>query len=253
MTQHSVGMRQTVGSSCLRARSFICAVAGTFALLSGLWYWLHARSLDAELLRQWPAEVARSPSLVRFAVAVARPVYAAHCAFCHGIGLGGNGAIGAPNLVGPDWLYGDRGIGDIEATILYGIRSGHPKSHNVTDMPAEGRSHQLTPAEVDDVVEYVLALSEQRHDEAAAHRGRVIFYDKGNCFDCHANDAQGNTDYGAPSLLGHDWLYGGDRQTLRQTVYNGRHGLCPAWINQLSPVQIRALAVYLYVNTFPMR
>ena len=59
----------------------------------------------------------------------------------------------------------------------------------------------------------------------------------------------GNTDYGSPPLLGPDWNYGGDRLTLRKSIYSGRHGLCPAWISVLTPPQIRALAVYLYVES----
>jgi cytochrome c oxidase cbb3-type subunit 3 len=189
--------------------------------------------------------------MMRFAVSLARPVYARHCASCHGVNLHGGHAIGAPDLTDSAWLYGDGGIGDIENTILYGVRSGHPKAHNVTDMPAEGRLHQLSAPEVDDVVEFVLALSRQPHAEEAAERGRKLFYDKGNCVDCHANDAMGNTDYGAPALLGPNWNYGGDRLTLRKSIYSGRHGRCPAWISVLTPPQIRALAVYLYVESRP--
>jgi cytochrome c oxidase cbb3-type subunit 3 len=118
-------------------------------------------------------------------------------------------------------------------------------------MPAEGRTHQLSAAEIEDVVDFVLALSRQPHDAAAAERGRKLFYDRGNCFDCHAGDAMGNPDYGSPALLGKTWIYGGDRLTLRQSIYSGRHGLCPAWIFKLTPLQIRALAVYLYVESHP--
>jgi cytochrome c oxidase cbb3-type subunit 3 len=222
---------------------------GALALV--LTYWLHLRSLEATLVRAWPAELAYDPAIMRFAVSLARPVYTTHCASCHGANLRGNQVIGAPNLTDSIWLYGDGGIGDIENTISYGIRSGHPKAHNVTDMPAEGRTHQLSAPEIDDVVEFVLNLSRQPHDEAGAERGRKLFYDKGHCFDCHASDAVGNTDYGSRALVGPTWNYGGDRQTLRRTIYSGRHGLCPAWINRLTPPQIRALAVYLYVESHP--
>jgi cytochrome c oxidase cbb3-type subunit 3 len=122
-------------------------------------------------------------------------------------------------------------------------------AHNVTDMPPEGRVHQLSADEVRDVIDYVLALGRAPHDTAAAERGRKLFYDKGNCYDCHANDAKGNIDYGAPSLLGPNFLYGGDRETLYRSVYSGRHGLCPAWAGKLTPTQIRALAVFLYVES----
>jgi cytochrome c oxidase cbb3-type subunit 3 len=249
--QMTVGTAATAVLGGSRRQVWIWGVAAAAALLAGLCYRLHLRSLEAELVRRWPAELVHSPEMIHFAVSLARPVYAAHCASCHGASLRGNQAIGAPNLSDSIWLYGDGGIGDIETTILYGIRSGHPKARNVTDMPAEGRTHQLSAPEVDDMVEFVLALSRQPHAELAAERGRRLFYDKGNCFDCHAGDAMGNTDYGSPALLGPTWNYGGDRTTLRQTIYSGRHGLCPAWILKLAPPQIRALAVYLYVESHP--
>jgi cytochrome c oxidase cbb3-type subunit III len=232
-------------------RNLVWSLAAIVIAASLLGYGLHRRSREAMLVRLWPEQLAHDPALLSFAVSLARPVYAAHCATCHGADLGGDRRVGAPKLGDSVWLYGDGGIGDIENTILYGIRSGHPRAHNVTDMPAEGRSHQLSSAQVDDVVEFVLSLSRQPHDDAAAVRGRGLFYDQGNCFDCHARDALGSTDYGSPSLLGPGWIYGGDRQTLRETIYNGRHGICPAWIDELTPTQIRAVAAFLYVASQP--
>jgi cytochrome c oxidase cbb3-type subunit 3 len=249
--QITAGPAGGAGPKGARLQTLIWGIAAAVALLCGLSYWLHLRSLEVSLLRQWPAELAHDPRMMRFAVSLARPLYARHCASCHGANLHGNHATGAPDLTDSVWLYGDGGIGDIENTILYGVRSGHPRAHNVTDMPAAGRLHQLSAAEVDDVVEFVLALSRQPHGEAAAERGRKLFYYKGNCFDCHANDAMGNADYGAPPLLGPNWNYGGDRLTLRNTIYSGRHGRCPAWISMLTPPQIRALAAYLYVESHP--
>jgi cytochrome c oxidase cbb3-type subunit III len=247
--QNTAGPAGAAGPKGARPKRLTWGIAAAAALLCCLCYWLHLRSLEDSLVRRWPADLAHDPRMMGFAASLARPVYARHCARCHGANLHGDHATGAPDLTDTVWLYGDGSIGDIENTILYGVRSGHPKAHNVTDMPAEGRLHQLSAAEVDDVVEFVLALSRQPHAQDAAERGRKLFYDKGNCFDCHASDAMGNTDYGSPPLLGPDWNYGGDRLTLRKSIYSGRHGLCPAWISVLTPPQIRALAVYLYVES----
>lgn len=232
-----------------RRRHWIWNLAVSAALLFALGHGLQRHSSDSMLVREWPEQLEHDPALLRFAVSRAGPLYAANCAACHGPNLEGNRTCGAPNLHDSIWLYGDGGIGDIEHTILYGIRSGHPKAHNLTDMPAEGRTHQLTAIQVDDVAEFVLSLSQQAHDEGAAERGKALFYNQGNCFDCHARDALGNTDYGTPSLRGPTWNYGGDRQALRESIYNGRHGLCPAWIDRLTATQIRALAAYLYVKS----
>jgi cytochrome c oxidase cbb3-type subunit 3 len=142
------------------------------------------------------------------------------------------------------WLYGNDPTG-IEHTILYGIRSGHPKARNVAEMPALVRSGQITREDAHDVVEYLQQLAGNSHDEARAARGRSIYYDKGNCHDCHARDAKGVPDYGTPALTGPVYLYGGERESLYESILNGRHGQCPAWINVLTPVQIRALALFL--------
>jgi cytochrome c oxidase cbb3-type subunit 3 len=104
----------------------------------------------------------------------------------------------------------------------------------------------LSPAEISDVVEYVLSISKQPHDEAAAARGAELYQNKGNCFDCHSSDALGNPDYGAPALTGPAWLYGGNRAALLTSVSDGRHGLCPAWIDKLAPADVRELAIYLH-------
>jgi cytochrome c oxidase cbb3-type subunit 3 len=222
----------------------LVGLAAVLAATAAAGAWLYQRRIDDELLRTQPPLILSDANLLRKAVAKGRPLFLEHCAACHGSELQGDPRRGVPDLAGHAWLYGDDPI-DVERTILYGIRSGHPKARNITDMPAEVRTGQITPSDAHDVVEFVRKLAGAPHDEAMADRGRSIYYDKGNCYDCHANDARGVIDYGTPALIGPVWLYGGDRDTLFQSVLNGRHGICPAWINRLKPVQIRALAVYL--------
>ena len=218
-------------------------VSVVLALLIGSW-WLHQRRTAATLLRTEPNEILRRPELIRAAVSIGRPQYQRHRAGCHGSALQGDSKRGVPDLAKNVWLYGNDPV-DVERTILYGIRSGHPKARNLTDMPALVRMGQITPDDAHDAVEYLQNLAGQPHDEAAALRGRAIYYNKGNCYDCHANDARGVTDYGTPALTGPVYVYGGDRDTMYQSILNGRHGICPPWVNQLSAVQIRALAIYL--------
>jgi cytochrome c oxidase cbb3-type subunit 3 len=204
---------------------------------------------EGDLLRLPADEIAHNGALVAFAAARGPAVYSDHCARCHGADLKGDRKRGIPDLEDAVWLYGAGVVSDIETTILYGIRSGHPKAHNITDMPAFLRIGQLSPAEASDVVEYVLSLSHASHDDAAARRGFDLYSNKGNCFDCHSGDALGNPDYGAPALTGPTWIYGGAREDLLRSVRDGRHGLCPAWIDKLSPAQVREVAVYLYDNS----
>jgi len=230
----------------LSLRGVVIAAAMLFG--AGMLYrHLEQEALEARLVRTDPDRVMRDTALVGVALRLARPAYAQHCASCHGADLQGDRARGVPDLADSVWLYGFGEVADIEATILYGIRSGHPKARNITDMPAFGRIGQLSAPEVHDVVEFVYGLSHRNVDAVAAKRGQGLFNDKGSCYDCHGADATGNIDYGAPDLTGQSWLYGGDRAALYDSVFNGRHGLCPAWIRSLSPAQVRALTVYLYV------
>jgi cytochrome c oxidase cbb3-type subunit 3 len=221
----------------------VVVVLSAAAVLFNRW---RTHQTEAELLRLPADNVATNASLVAFATERGPSLYADHCAQCHGADLRGDIKRGAPNLRDAVWMFGSGAISDIEATIQYGVRSGHPKAHNITDMPAFLRIGQLSEAEIDDVVEYVLSLSGQPHDAGAAQRGYDLYANKGNCFDCHSSDALGNPDYGAPALTGPVWVYGGTREQLRQSVREGRHGLCPAWALKLSPASVRELAVYLH-------
>jgi cytochrome c oxidase cbb3-type subunit 3 len=222
----------------------LCGLALVFLVIVAAMLWTRQRHIANELLRTEPAQIVKSPALLREAMRIGRPQYQRHCQSCHGSALQGDVARGVPNLAGNGWLYGNDPV-DVERTILYGIRSGHPKSRNLTDMPALVRMGQITPNDARDAAEYLQSLAGQPYEKAAALRGRSIYYNKGNCYDCHANDAKGATDYGTPALTGPTWIYGGDRESLYRSIVNGRHGKCPAWVNVLTPVQIRALALYL--------
>jgi cytochrome c oxidase cbb3-type subunit 3 len=208
-------------------------------------------ALERRLLTMPPQEVEAHPDLVRFAVAQAKPLFAADCAGCHGATLKGRADIGAPDLTDRSWLYGDGGVFEIERTILYGVRSGQPKGHDVTEMPAYGQRGQLSEGDIRNLVQYLLELSHRPHDEQAAVAGRAVFGGAGQCYDCHAGDAKGDIDYGAPDLTANAWSYGGDPAQLYNSIYYGRHGVMPAWYGKLTLEQIRALAVYVHAAARP--
>lgn len=46
------------------------------------------------------------------------------------------------------------------------------------------------------------------------------------CAQCHASDARGSK--GFPNLADADWLYGGDPETIRKSILEGRNGVMPA-------------------------
>ena len=165
---------------------------------------------------------------------------------------------GVPDLTHPAWLYGEGRVAQIEHTILYGIRSGNPRGWSLADMPAYAQAEpykrykvpSLEPGEIRDVVEFLMVTSGKPGDRAAAERGTKIFADKGQCFDCHSTDAQGDAAIGAPNLIDDIWLYGsGSREDIYESIARGRAGICPAWAKELSPVTVRALAVLVYATS----
>jgi len=51
------------------------------------------------------------------------------------------------------------------------------------------------------------------------------------CSVCHGSDARGAK--GFPNLRDHDWLYGGEPETIKTTIMHGRTGAMPAWQDAL--------------------
>jgi len=62
---------------------------------------------------------------------------------------------------------------------------------------------------------------------------------------CHSPDGSGNIMLGAPSLADTTWLYGADRDTIIQTITNGRGGVMPAFGERLDDTQIHLLVAML--------
>jgi cytochrome c oxidase cbb3-type subunit 3 len=60
-------------------------------------------------------------------------------------------------------------------------------------------------------------------DEKAVEIGSRLF--AVNCSTCHGSDAQGGLGY--PNLTDDDWLYGGEPETIVQTITHGRVGNMP--------------------------
>jgi cytochrome c oxidase cbb3-type subunit III len=191
-------------------------------------------------------------ALIAFAAIQAKPLYAANCARCHGADMRGTQSLGAPNLIDGRWLYGEGSVFDIERTVLYGVRSEHGKSHNVTDMPPYGLTGRLSDAEIRALVQYLLQLRGLPHQAGAADEGRAVYFDvdKANCADCHGDSARGNSNYGAPDLTANlaagVGAHADTARTLYDAIYFGQHRIMPGWIGTLTLVQIRALAVYVY-------
>jgi cytochrome c oxidase cbb3-type subunit 3 len=54
--------------------------------------------------------------------------------------------------------------------------------------------------------------------------GQKLFLN--HCAQCHGSDAMGAK--GFPNLTDGDWLYGGDPETIKTSIMNGRNGVMPA-------------------------
>lgn len=203
--------------------------------------------MQYRLLSMLPDDTASDPALVAFATQEAKPVYSQHCAVCHGPDLHGRPDIGAPNLTDGVWIYGKGRVYDIERTLLYGIRSGHSKTHNITDMPGFGLAGTLTPDEIRSVVQYVMKLSGRPYQVEAANEGEALYLnaEKGGCGDCHGPGARGDPDYGSADLTANVWNSGSTEQDVYNAIYFGEHRVMPAWIGVLSLQDIRALSLYL--------
>lgn len=195
---------------------------------------INARLVSAEL-----TEVPDDPELMQYATQSGAAVYRTWCTQCHGSGAAG--AVGYPNLLDDDWLWG----GDIEAihyTIAHGIRNEEDLDARYSEMPAYGEIFE--DEEIVAVVQYVKSLSGTPDDATVLEQGQELFLD--NCAACHGDDGLGNPELGAPNLADAIWLYGGDTDTLMETVTYSRYGVMPPWQNRLSEAQVRAVALYVH-------
>jgi cytochrome c oxidase cbb3-type subunit 3 len=186
-------------------------------------------------------EIVQKPELFAFARAQGKASFGDNCAPCHG--AGGAGAKGYPNLNDDEWLWGGT-LPEIEHTIRYGARSGNDKGHQGT-MPAFGRDGMLKREELSQVADFVRSISGLPVEKAAnLTAGAKLFAD--NCAACHGDKGQGNRELGAPSLSDQIWLFGSDKATIMESLWNGRGGVMPTWDGRLDDTTVKALTVYVH-------
>lgn len=198
-------------------------------------------SIREKLVQTEMEDIAQDPELVNYTNHAGRAVFQTWCAQCHG--QGGGGAVGYPNLLDNDWLWGGE-IEEIYTTVQHGIRDPIDEDSRFSQMPAFGRDGVLDRTEIGQVTEYVLQISGQGHDAAKAAAGAEIFAD--NCSACHADDGTGDRFQGAPDLTDAIWLYRGDRATITRMVNEGPFAVMPAWAGRLSDADIRSVASYVH-------
>ncbi len=187
------------------------------------------------------AEIKSDQSLADFTYAQGRSSFRENCGPCHG--AGGGGARGYPNLNDNDWLWGGT-LEQIQATIEFGVRSGHAKTHE-SQMPAFGRDGMLKRDEIVNVANYVRSLARlNTRPTADLAAGKKLFAD--NCAVCHGDEGKGNKELGAPNLTDGIWLFGSDEAAIVEIITNARGGVMPAWAGRLDPMTIKALTFYVH-------
>jgi cytochrome c oxidase cbb3-type subunit 3 len=219
------------------------------------------RSVADRVVSGSPYAIRADAEATAFVTATAEKAIATHCAGCHGADL--TGRPGVPNLVDYEFIWGITGeetsdvgpVAELEQTIRYGVRNqdcpavtamaqyGDCPDTRYSEMPGYAAQSMLTAEQIRDVTEYVLALSRQDHDAAAAERGEAAF---GICTECHGPGGTGYKPYGGPDLTDDVSIYGNDRATTLASIAAGRMGRCPAWVEELDAATIKSLAVYLW-------
>ncbi len=197
--------------------------------------------IQAKLVETPLDGIAADPELTNYTANAGGAIFRTWCAQCHGSGAGG--ATGYPSLLDNDWLWGGT-LDDVYTTVQHGIRDPKDGDTRYSEMPRFGTDDMLDNAQIGQVVNYVLSLSDQPHDAAAAAEGATVYAD--NCVSCHAEDGTGDRAQGAPNLTDAVWLYGSDPATITRIVHDGPFGVMPAWTGRLSEADIRAVAAYVH-------
>jgi cytochrome c oxidase cbb3-type subunit 3 len=189
------------------------------------------------------ADIQADPRLMDAVRQTGRALFGDNCAACHGSNA--KGRKGFPNLTTTSWLWG----GDpqtIAETLRVGINATHPETR-VSQMLAFGRDKVLPRGDIENVVSYVRSLSDADVAKATTPQkmeaGKAIF--AANCVACHGDEGKGNAEMGAPDLTDRYWIYGGDTQSIFNSVWGGRQGHMPTWEARLSAADRKLLALYL--------
>jgi cytochrome c oxidase cbb3-type subunit 3 len=78
-------------------------------------------------------------------------------------------------------------------------------------------------------------------EPAAVAIGRNLFAN--NCAACHGSDGRGST--GFPNLTDADWLWGGDAETVRTSIAQGRMGIMAPWQEVLGDQGVGDVSAYV--------
>ncbi|MCF6190061.1 MAG: cytochrome-c oxidase, cbb3-type subunit III [Cocleimonas sp.] len=186
------------------------------------------------------ASVVKDPQQSQFVLAYGKGIFGDYCAGCHQ--TGGQGVIGDyPNLIDDAWLWGSDSV-DIETTIRKG-RTGNMPAHKAS----------MSDAEITQTANYVLSLSGESVDSAAAEHGKKLFNTKG-CSGCHMPTGVGMKALGAANLTDKIWTQANvpaaaditaKVAAVKTIIANGFKREMPAWESRLSNDEIKVLVAYI--------
>ncbi|MGY4526484.1 cytochrome-c oxidase, cbb3-type subunit III [Pseudomonas sp. TE21394] len=86
-----------------------------------------------------------------------------------------------------------------------------------------------------------MPVEEVAKDPQALKMGSRLF--ASNCSVCHGSDAKGA--YGFPNLTDQSWRWGGDAETIKASIMNGRHGVMPAWAEVIGEQGVADVAAFV--------
>lgn len=86
-----------------------------------------------------------------------------------------------------------------------------------------------------------MPVEEVAKDPQALKMGGRLF--ASNCSVCHGSDAKGA--YGFPNLTDDDWLWGGEPETIKTSILQGRQAVMPAWREVIGEEGIRNVTGYV--------
>jgi len=176
------------------------------------------------------------------------------CATCHGASAGG---LLGPSLADSEWWHAAGSYLSILRQVLVGVPEGQSLSGE--EMPPRGGS-AIGESDVIAVSAYVWRVSHPDETElplgvtpAIIEMGREVFGDRGNCADCHGEDATGDE---GPNLTDNQWLHlRGSYLAIANQIVKGvpfersRTGIVmpPRGGSTLSDEDVNAVAAYVWV------
>jgi cytochrome c oxidase cbb3-type subunit 3 len=171
-------------------------------------------------------ELAKNPE----ARATGERLFMNNCSQCHGSDA--KGSRGFPNLTDNDWIHG-----------------GSPEK--IKETLVGGRMGMMPPMaaavgnedDVKNVANYVLSLSNSKHDSARAALGKEKF---AICAACHGAEGKGNQAIGALNLTDNIWLHGAGEKAIIKRINLGIVNQMPAQESKFTADQIHVLTAYVW-------